>query len=70
MDVSLNEDVEEWQDEVGQELPDLPRQKNPDDVIWGLDTDPAPATDTSDPSKPILLRHTAATVMARGIPQL
>lgn len=43
VDVLLYEDVHDGKDEVGQQLPDLPSQHHPQDMVWGFQADPAPA---------------------------
>lgn len=43
VDVTLDEEVEHGQHDVGQELPDLACQEHPKHVVLGLDADPAPA---------------------------
>lgn len=39
----LDQDVEHRESEVGQKLPDLSSQQHPQDPIWSVDPDPAPA---------------------------
>lgn len=43
VDVPLNQDVEDGEGEVSQELPDLSCQEHPQDTVFSIDADPAPA---------------------------
>lgn len=43
MDMMLDQEVEDWQHDVGQELPDLASKEHPQHMVLRFDADPAPA---------------------------
>lgn len=43
MNVYLYKDVQDWQCDIGNELPDLSREQHPQHMVFSLDVHPAPA---------------------------
>lgn len=41
--MNLNKDVQDWQCDIGNELPDLSREQHPQHMVFSLDVHPAPA---------------------------